>query len=141
MKNRHQAKVSINNIRLTTEKSSFKTKDLNFGVSMTEDSLRTYINSGDMTMLLRTTGGIDKVTDKLTKISTLAAKQWESRTLNLDTLRALLPETSFRLFAGDDNPFVNTLEMSGIGFSKLYASLNEATGSFRHITGRRYFQR
>ena len=124
MKNRHQAKVSINNIRLTTEKSSFKTKDLNFGVSMTEDSLRSYINSGDMTMLLRTTGGIDKVTDRLTKISTLAAKQWESRTLNLDTLRALLPETSFRLTAGDDNPFVNTLEMGGIGFSKLYASLN-----------------
>ena len=124
MKNRHQAKVSINNIRLTTKKSSFKTKDLNFGVSMTEDSLRSYINSGDMTMLLRTTGGIDKVTDRLTKISTLAAKQWESRTLNLDTLRALLPETSFRLTAGDDNPFVNTLEMGGIGFSKLYASLN-----------------
>ena len=129
MKNRHQAKVSINNIRLTTEKKSFKTKDLNFGVSMTEDSLRTYINSGDMTMLLRTTGGIDKVTDKLTKISTLAAKQWESRTLNLDTLRALLPETSFRLFAGDDNPFVNTLEMSGIGFSKLYASLNTSSAN------------
>lgn len=129
MKNRHQAKVSINNIRLTTEKSSFKTKDLNFGLSMTEDSLRSYINSGDMTMLLRTTGGIDKVTDRLTKISTLAAKQWESRTLNLDTLRALLPETSFRLFAGDDNPFVNTLEMSGIGFSKLYASLNTSSAN------------
>lgn len=129
MQNRHQAKVAINNIRFSTDKKTFKTKDLNFGVSMTEDSLRSYINSGDMTMLLRTTGGIDKVTDRLTKISTLAAKQWESRTLNLDTLRALLPETSFRLFAGDDNPFVNTLEMSGIGFSKLYASLNTSSAN------------
>lgn len=124
MKNRHQAKVSINNIRFSTDKKTFSTKDLDFGVSMTEDSLRTYINSGDMTMLLRTAGGMEKVTDRLTKISTLAARQLESRTLNLDTLRALLPETSFRLFAGDDNPFVNTLGMSGIGFSKLYASLN-----------------
>lgn len=129
MQNRHQAKVAINNIRFSTDKKTFKTKDLNFGVSMTEDSLRSFINSGDMTMLLRTTGGIDKVTDRLTKISTLAAKQWESRTLNLDTLRALLPETSFRLFAGDDNPFVNTLEMSGIGFSKLYASLNTSSAN------------
>ena len=129
MQNRHQAKVAINNIRFSTDKKTFKTKDLNFGVSMTEDSLRSYINSGDMTMLLRTTGDIDKVTDRLTKISTLAAKQWESRTLNLDTLRALLPETSFRLFAGDDNPFVNTLEMSGIGFSKLYASLNTSSAN------------
>lgn len=136
MKNRHQAKVSINNIRFSTEKKTFKTKDLNFGVSMTEDSLRSYINSGDMTMLLRTTGGIDKVTDRLTKISTLAAKQWncligeaKSRTLNLDTLRALLPETSFRLTAGDDNPFVNTLEMSGVGFRRLYASLNTSSAN------------
>ena len=129
MRNRHQAKVSINNIRLSTEKKTFKTKDLNFGVSMTEDSLRSYINSGDMTMLLRTTGGIDRVADRLTKISTLAARQWESRTLNLDTLRALLPETSFRLTAGDDNPFVNTLEMGGIGFSKLYASLNTSSAN------------
>lgn len=131
MRNRHQAEVGINNIRFSTDKKTFKTKDLNFGVSMTEDSLRSYINSGDMTMLLRTTGGIDKVTDRLTKISALAAGQWESRTLNLDTLRALLPETSFRLTAGDDNLFVNILGMSGIfksakpiGFSKLYASLN-----------------
>ncbi len=129
MRNRHQAKVSINNIRLSTEKKTFKTKDLNFGVSMTEDSLRSFINSGDMTMLLRTTGGIDRVADRLTKISTLAARQWESRTLNLDTLRALLPETSFRLTAGDDNPFVNTLEMGGIGFSKLYASLNTSSAN------------
>lgn len=136
MQNRHQAKVAINNIRFSTDKKTFKTKDLNFGVSMTEDSLRSYINSGDMTMLLRTTGGIDRVTDRLTKISTLAAKQWncligeaKSRTLNLDTLRALLPETSFRLTAGDDNPFVNTLEMSGIGFSKLYASLNTSSAN------------
>ena len=131
MRNRHQAEVSINNIRLCTGKKTFKTKDLNFGVCMTEDSLRSYINSGDMTMLLRTTGGIDRVADRLTKISDLAARQWESRTLNLDTLRALLPEMSFRLTAGDDNPFVNILEMSGIfksakpiGFSKLYASLD-----------------
>lgn len=127
MRNRHQAKVAINNIRFSTDKKTFKTKDLNFGVSMTEDSLRSYINSGDMTMLLRTTGGIDRVTDRLTKISTLAAKQWESRTLNLDTLRALLPETSFRLFAGDDNPFVNTLEMRGVGFRRLYASFNTSS--------------
>lgn len=124
MKNRHQAKVKINNIKLITEKKSFNTKDLNFGISMTEDSLRSYINSGDMTMLLRTTEGIDKVSEKLSKISTIASKQWENRTLNLDTLRVLLPETSFRLFAGDDNPFVNTLEMGGIGFKRLYASIN-----------------
>ena len=131
MRNRHQAKVAINNIRFSTDKKTFSTKDLNFGVCMTEDSLRSYINSGDMTMLLRTTGGIDRVADGLTKISDLAARQWESRTLNLDTLRALLPEMSFRLTAGDDNPFVNILEMSGIfksakpiGFSRLYASLD-----------------
>ncbi|WP_287677811.1 translocation/assembly module TamB domain-containing protein [Bacteroides sp.] len=129
MNNRHRAKVSINNIKLMTEKKTFKTKDLNFGVSMTEDSLRTYINSGDMTMLLRTTGGIDKVTEKISKISELAAKQWENKLMDLEALRTLLPETSFRLFAGDDNPFANTLEMRNIGFKRLYASLNTSENS------------
>lgn len=131
MRNRHQAEVGISDIRFSTDKKTFKTEDLNFGVSMTEDSLRSFVSSGDMEMLLRTAGGIDRVADRLTRISALAARQWESRTLNLDSLRALLPEASFRLTAGDDNLFMDVLGMSGIfksarsiGFSRLYASLD-----------------
>lgn len=138
MRNRHQAEVGISNIRFSTDKKTFKTEDLSFGVSMTEDSLRSFINSGDMRMLLRAAGGIDRVADRLTRLSALAARQWncligeaKSRTLNLDSLRVLLPEASFGLTAGDDNLFVNILGMSGIfksaksiGFSRLYASLD-----------------
>ena len=138
MRNRHQAEVGISDIRFSTDKKTFKTEDLNLGVSMTEDSLCSFVSSGDMEMLLRTAGGIDRVADRLTRLSALAARQWncligeaKSRTLNLDSLRALLPEASFRLTAGDDNLFMDVLGMSGIfkparsiGFSRLYASLD-----------------
>ena len=119
---RHSARIKIDNIKLMTPKKTFATKDLNLGVNMTEDSLRSYINSGDMTMLLRTTGGIDLISERFTKIADMAEKQWKSREMNLDTIRRMLPETTFRIFAGDDNPFANTLEMRNIGFKKLYVS-------------------
>ncbi len=119
---RHSARIKIDNIKLITPKKTFATKDLNLGVNMTEDSLRSYINSGDMTMLLRTTGGIDLISERFTKIADIAEKQWKSREMNLDTIRRMLPETTFRIFAGDDNPLANTLEMRNIGFEKLYVS-------------------
>lgn len=119
---RHSARIKIDNIKLMTPKKTFATKDLNLGVNMTEDSLRSYINSGDMTMLLRTTGGIDLISERFTEIADMAEKQWKSREMNLDTIRRMLPETTFRIFAGDDNPFANTLEMRNIGFKKLYVS-------------------
>lgn len=124
MSQKHSAKVKINNIKLITPKKTFSTKDINFGATITKDSLRSYINSGDMTMLLRTTGGIDQISDRITKITSAVEKQWENRRINLDSIRSMLPETTFRIFAGDDNPFVNTLEMGGIGISKMYASFS-----------------
>ena len=69
---RHSAKVKVGEIRLITPQKTFNTKDINFGVNMTEDSLRSYINAGDMTMLLRTTGDMDMAIDKIEKIVTLA---------------------------------------------------------------------
>ena len=133
---RHNAKVKIGNIKLITPQKTFATKDLNLGASMTEDSLRSYINSGDMTMLLRTTGGIDVVTEKITKIANLAERQWKNRKLDLDSIRSLLPEISFKLMAGDDNPLANTLEMRGLGFNKLFASFS--TSSMDGIESRAY---
>ena len=129
MKKRHQAKVSVNNIKLITPKKTFRTKDLNFGISMTEDSLRSYINSGDMTMLLRTASGIDKITENISKISGITEKQWKKKHLDLDTIRTLLPETTFRIFAGNDNPFANMLETKNISFNKMYASLKTSSES------------
>lgn len=143
MSQRHSAKVKVGDIRLITPKRTFKTKDINLGISMTEDSLRSYINSGDMTMLLRTTGGIDLISERISRISSVIEKQWKNRSMNLDSIREMLPETTFRIFAGDDNPFVNTMElisrrsqMRGIGLKRMYASF--ATSSAKGIESKAY---
>lgn len=133
---KHSAKVKVSDIRLITPKKTFTTKDLNMGVDMTEDSLRSYINSGDMTMLLRTKGGIDIISERIAQIASAVEKQWKNRSINTDSLRTLMPETSFRLIAGNNNPFVNTIEMRGIGFNKLYASFN--TSPTKGVEGSTY---
>ena len=56
--------------------------------------------------------------------------------MNLDSIREMLPETTFRIFAGDDNPFVNTMEMRGIGLKRMYASF--ATSSAKGIESKAY---
>lgn len=136
MNQRHNAKVRISDIKLITPKKTFSTKDINFGATMTKDSLRSYINSGDMTMLLRTADGMEKISEKITKIASAVEKQWKNRRMNLDSIRGMLPETTFRIFAGDDNPFVNTLEMRGIGINKIYASF--ATSQVKGIESKAY---
>lgn len=116
----HSLKASVNNINIITPQKSIPTKDLNFGVFMAADSLRSYINSGDMTMFFKTTSGIDKLVDSFTKISDLAGKQWEERSIDLDSIKSLLPDIELRLFARNDNPFANLLETKNIRFNRLY---------------------
>lgn len=124
MDKRHSLKASVNNIRIITPQKTIPTKDLNFGVTMAEDSLRSYINSGDMTMLFRTTSGIDKVIESFSNISELITKQWEEREIDLDSIKSLLPQMELGLFARNDNPFANLLETKNIRFNRLYTKFS-----------------
>lgn len=124
LKKRHSLKASVKNISLITPDKTFHTKDLNMGVAMAEDSLRSYINSGDLTFLFRTTSGIDRISANLDKISRIVERQWKERSIDQAEWRTLLPETNFRVLSGDDNPFANMLETRNIGFKKLYMSFN-----------------
>ncbi len=119
MNNNHVVRTSVNNIRFVTPQKTIPAKALNMGVFMAPDSLMGYINSGDMTMLLKTGNSLDKVLDSFTRISELAAKQWEKRSINLDSIKSLMPDMELRLSAKDDNPFANILETKNIRFNKL----------------------
>lgn len=124
MKKHHTLKASINNINIITPQKTIPTKDLNMGVFMASDSLRSYINSGDMTMLFRTSSGIDKVADSFGKINELIEKQWKERAIDLDSIKFLLPDMELGLFAKDDNPFANLLGTRNIRFNRLSTKLS-----------------
>ena len=75
MKKSHRVRLSLTNIVLATEENTFHTKDLHAGVEMASDSIRSYVNAGDLTFLFRSKGGIDELTAQADNLTKLLAKQ------------------------------------------------------------------
>lgn len=121
---KHEAEMKIHGVRLTAQEKAFPAKDLEAKVRMTEDSLTGLMKSGDMMMALRTVGGTETVTEKILQTIRLAESQWKDRKLSPEDLRHVLPEISFNLAAGDDNPLANVLGTAGTGFEKLAVAVS-----------------
>ena len=123
MKKSHSARVSMKNIRLITDKSTFSTKDLHVGGTTARDSIHCYVNAGDLTFLFRSKGGIDELTAQADNLTKLLAKQWEARKFNQERIKQALPSAQLRVFAGSDNPVSNTLAIRKLYFDKLRVNL------------------
>lgn len=119
LKKSHGIRMSVKDIQLITEKKTYKTKDLHLGFTTARDSIHSFVNSGDLTFLFRSKGGIDELGNQFTKLTQALDKQWKERHIDQAALRELLPYAQLRIFAGKDNPISNTLAIRKINFDRM----------------------
>lgn len=119
MKKSHGIRVSVKDIRLITEKQTYKTKDLHMGFTTARDSIHSFVNAGDLTFLFRSKGGIDELGYQFNKLTQAFDTQWKNRHIDPALLRELLPNAQLRIFAGKDNPVSNTLAIRKINFDRM----------------------
>ena len=124
MKSHHGVKASVTDIRLKTEKQSFKTKDLHAGVELAADSVRSFVNAGDLTFFFHSNTGIERLTRDIDRYSSEMEKQWKKKNINQKLLRELLPDAQIRILAGTDNPAANMLATAGMHFDKLKGNVS-----------------
>lgn len=119
LKKSHGLRLSVTNIQLITDKQTYKTKDFHVGFNTARDSIRSFINAGDLTFLFRSKGGIDELGNQFTKLSQAFDRQWKNRHIDQAALKELLPNARLRIFAGKDNPVSNTLAIRKINFDRM----------------------
>ena len=123
LKDHHGAKLAVTDIRLKAEKQSFKTKDLHAGIELAPDSLRSFVNAGDLTFLFRSDTNLDKLTRDADRFMTEMSKEWEKKSINQKLLKELLPSARLRVFSGSDNPLANMLAISHVKYDRLKADI------------------
>lgn len=104
MKRNHGLQVSVTHIQLLTESQTYKTKDLHVGFNTARDSIRSYVNAGDLTFLFRSRGGIDELGNQITHLTHALDMQWKQKHIDQAVLKncfqmpdyVFLPEKTIR---------------------------------------------
>ncbi len=121
MNNHHGMKLDITDIHLKTAEQNFKTKDLHAGAELTKDSLRSFVNAGDLTFLFRSETNLERLSKDADRFMTEISKEWEKKSINQKLLKEMLPSARLRVFSGSDNPLANMLAVNKIKYDKLQA--------------------
>lgn len=80
MKQRHKARATVSGIQLVTAERNFRTKDLHAGFDMATDSVRGYVNAGDLTFLFKSANSLDKFMSKSDLVAKEFGEQWKKNT-------------------------------------------------------------
>ena len=118
LKKSHRVQVSLTDIHLATSENTFSTKDLHAGVEMASDSIRSYVNAGDLTFLFRSPDGLERLSAGATALMEAFDRQWKARRIDQRTLKSLLPRTELRVFSGSDNPIANLIASNHIRYDR-----------------------
>lgn len=124
MKDNHKARASLKNIILDAGEKSYHTKDLNAGFTMSPDSVRCYVNAGDLVFLFKTMGSLEKFTSDANRLMTELSRQWKEKSIEQATLKNMYPQARLRVLSRSDNPLANFLAIQKIRYDRLNIDLN-----------------
>lgn len=120
----HSLQVSLTDICFVTDEKTVRTKDLHAGAQISPDSIRSFVNAGDLTFLFRSSNDIDRLTSDATSLVDEFGKQWSAKALDLNRLKQLLPSAQLHVFSGSDNPIANLLSANNLRYDRLLARLS-----------------
>ena len=124
MQQAHKVHLKVGDIHFKSPETSFKTKDLRAGAMVSNDSVISYANAGDLTFGFRAYKNIDELTQSIDAIGTLLAQQWQQKVIDQEAIKQVLPTAEFHIVAGNDNPLANILGAQDISFRRIRAELN-----------------
>ena len=124
MKQNHRVRVSLTDIHLATEENTFHTKDLHAGVEMASDSIRSFVNAGDLTFLFRSPDGVERLASGATALMAEFGRQWKGKKLDQRVLKEILPRAELRIFSGPDNPIANLLAAGHLRYDRFRIAMS-----------------
>ena len=119
MDSRHKLGIRMSDIAFHTNGKRIKTRDVNAGAVLTNDSLKSFINSGDLSLLFGLDESIDKFLSGVDLLTASLGEQLKVRTLDHDRIKSLLPKAHFRIMAGKNNILAHVMKANDMEFNKL----------------------
>jgi len=119
LKQTNKVDVSLGNWEIVTRQKVYQPKLLTLYARTTPDTSRVSLHSGDLSVVLTGNAGLDTMMNKVSAFTAGLNQQLEvDSSLNIASLRPLLPNMNLAVSAGRDNPVYNFLQPYYIGFSQ-----------------------
>ena len=118
MEMNHKLRAEVRKNKFSSGGSKFTTEDVLLGLDMAKDSVRSFVNAGDLTFFFRTEHGVDSLLNKIDALSQTLAQQWKIHAIDLPVLKQKLPQAQIRIVAGQKNPINRFMESMSLGFKE-----------------------
>lgn len=131
LKENNKLDVSLGNWEIVSGKQKYNPKILTLHARTTSDTSRVSLHAGDLGIVLTGNASLDTILYKVNSLKASVDSQLETdSTVNVRSLRSMLPELSLSITAGRDNPIYNFLRSYYIGFTQfsILAQTSPETG-------------
>lgn len=115
---------NIEQLNVFTSQMGYPCGDITFMLGTSADSTHIGLTSGDMRLMARSSGPLDKITDGLSRFANGFVDNLLAAKLNQDTLKALLPDLHIHLQAGKTNPLRQYMAYKGFDFDSIYGRIS-----------------
>lgn len=130
---RHWLKGALENLTFTSEKSTFRTKNLYFDANLRADTTCMNAQAGDLNLHIDGQQDIMTIVNALSTFGSELSTQAQDKWLDQNKLKSLLPNLCVRVKAGTDNPIYNFLSINGFKYDDLFLDVD--TSPEEGITG------
>lgn len=136
LRERHALDLTLGNWSLNMEKGAFRPKTLTLRARSATDTSLVSFHAGDLALTMRAGKGFEGLMEDVNRLTTSVDTQLkEDSTVDITSLRPLLPNVGLDMEVGEDNPISNYLKVMDITFDRLALHMGARTDSGLHLNG------
>ena len=124
LKDYYRVQGLINDLTLRDSSKVYRPTDVTIDALTRRDTTWAKLNSGDIELNMKASGGYEKLLAQATKLSDEIARQLKNKIIDQPRLRELLPTMTLRLRSGNENAMAGFLTSQGVTFKEMSCDLS-----------------
>lgn len=130
MKKKASIVAHLSDIRIQDSVNIYHPDDIEVNAFTEKDTTHAVVNCGDFFLRLNSRQGLTKLTNLISVLSEEMSRQLHRQEIDASAYRSKLPEATFFMRSGKENPFARLLSRFGFEFNALYSdfSMSPNTG-------------
>lgn len=125
---RVDARGLLKHLNIITSTTGYPTDSVGFRIGTSNDSTYAYLRSGDLLVRFFSPGGINTISQSVTRLTELIKQQIDTARIDQNVLQQTLPTLEMHVKAGHFNPIAQLLDYYGYTYDKFRLDLKSVQG-------------
>ena len=125
---RVDARGLLKHLNIITSTTGYPTDSVGFRIGTSNDSTYAYLRSGDLLARFFSPGGINTISQSVTRLTELIKQQIDTARIDQNVLQQTLPTLEMHVKAGHFNPIAQLLDYYGYSYDRFRLDLKSVQG-------------